>query len=304
VVAGCTCAAGFNGTMTPSTIPPYVTAPCTPVGCPPDSSGTNVVAGCRCTLTGTVVATSSAPFYSSTCAVVSRRSCNAYFLSNPALASGTFTIDLDDAGPLAPFQVYCDMTTGNGGWTLVDVRSGGVPMFTEPSYNPLLLTTGTGRVSQIWDLANTNFPFTQIRFTNGASYAIATYSSAQTLSGLNAANPTYVPTAGPAVVTTNVVSSVAPLNGFYIRAQSGNNGPYSDSSDWAVFCFADNNIAAYGDAWDINRPIWLLAGNDNSYDSMANSDVNCAAGLAPNGDGCHWYSTCPNLAQPVYVWLR
>jgi cysteine-rich repeat protein len=46
------------------------------------------------------------------------QSCKQILMGDPAAKSGKYNVDLDGGGPLPALDVYCDMTTDNGGWTV------------------------------------------------------------------------------------------------------------------------------------------------------------------------------------------
>ena len=50
-------------------------------------------------------------------------SCADIHASNPEWPDGVYLVDLDGVGELEPFEVYCDMTMAEGGWTLIAVFS-------------------------------------------------------------------------------------------------------------------------------------------------------------------------------------
>eukprot|EP00913_Durusdinium_trenchii_P023015 g21610.t1 len=104
VVDGCSCKAGFSGTISASSASPYYTGSCSSVQCPSHSEGANVPKGCSCKAgyKGSIEASTTDPFYTGECSAV----------ACPANSAGTEASTAEMAGGCAQWLRGKDVASG------------------------------------------------------------------------------------------------------------------------------------------------------------------------------------------------
>ncbi|MGK0388560.1 MAG: hypothetical protein ACI94Y_001290 [Maribacter sp.] len=83
--------------------------------------------------------------------VIAQTSCYTIKLGNPAATDGAYSIDPDGAGGNAPVMVYCDMTTDNGGWTLVSATNQPLDDYGVGYSNNIQSLNPTGTMLGMWN---------------------------------------------------------------------------------------------------------------------------------------------------------
>ena len=100
----------------------------------------------------TIIGTAVVSLVASSTAVGQETSCLHVLMAGGSTGDGVYTIDPDGAGGNPPVDVYCDMTSDGGGWTLVGSTLDGT--FNDEAagyYSDLTTLSPTGAHTGIWD---------------------------------------------------------------------------------------------------------------------------------------------------------
>lgn len=204
-------------------------------------------------------------------------------------------------------SVYCDMTNNGGGWVLLvrpqNNNKLGVYNFTQT--DPVLPTSPAGVQSALWSVSSA-YPLKALRFTDAgapaSTWAIATFASKTSLSGLNSTYSSYTQNPTSATVTTS--STRAAVTNFWIRGKSGSYSAWNDSADWLYMGFSDVGAGnSTGDQWDTAHTNWVLGGADNTNDPQTSFTSNGGPRYGWSINGNHWWGYNGGDSN-LQVWAR
>ncbi|MFL5349842.1 MAG: fibrinogen-like YCDxxxxGGGW domain-containing protein [Hyalangium sp.] len=228
------------------------------------------------------------------------RSCLELKQKDPSLPSGRYTVDPDKEGPIAPFEVYCEMEKDGGGWTLALVSSDdGQNTWTWD--HRTLLTTDQTLVGSL-DERNKDFksralytvPFQSLLFVHAPSGVWASYSgiSNGTLDAASFMNSRSAPVCDLSLAGNGYpqTAGTLTLGGTMCDTDLYFNLGDFDGGSIVPYC-QDTSLyhnSTYGPGWSVNMgqgcpfddPSYASLGPDVSPDAVSHEIAAAGFGLA------------------------